>query len=214
MKLESFWTETAASFAGRSDALPAKADVAIIGGGFTGLSAARALARRGAQVVVLEARAIAAEASGRNGGHVNNGLAVDTVERVVREEEIACDFRRGGKLKLASRPSHYEALARGFERLRREADPEVLQALVPHRRTYTTTDTLHNHFRTTPDNRLVFGGRARFALSSPRSEAKSGVVLREQLAGNPRPLRAAVVPTCRRPVLPHQEQVRLKKDNQ
>lgn len=325
MKLESFWTETAARFEGRSDTLPAKADVVVIGGGFTGLSAARALAKRGAQVVVLEAGAVAAEASGRNGGHVNNGLAVDyatvaarvgtpqaaawyrayddavdTVERIVREEAIACDFQRRGKLKLASRPAHYEALARSFPQLHREADPEVelvppervrdeigsdrfaggllykksaqmhmgrfgrglaeaaarhgalihdytpvdrlerlrgqahrvytrrgsidaaqvllatgatrigafssfsfwrrrivpigsfiivteplgegtLKALLPNRRTYTTTDTLHNYFRTTPDHRLVFGGRARFALSSPRSDAKSGHVLRQQL---------------------------------
>src|SRR5687767_14777073 len=77
MQLESFWTESAAAFEGRSDALPGKADVVVVGGGFTGLSAARALARRGAEVVVLEAGAVAAEASGRNGGHVNNGLAVD-----------------------------------------------------------------------------------------------------------------------------------------
>lgn len=325
MKLESFWTETAARFEGRSDTLPAKADVVVIGGGFTGLSAARALAKRGAQVVVLEAGAVAAEASGRNGGHVNNGLAVDyatvaarvgsqraaawyrayddavdTVERIVREESIDCDFQRRGKLKLASRPAHYEALARSFPQLQREADSEVelvppdrvrdeigsdrfaggllykksaqmhmgrfgrglaeaaarhgaqihdytpvdrlerlqgqahrvytrrgsidaaqvllatgatrigafssfsfwrrrivpigsfiivtepleegmLKALLPNRRTYTTTDTLHNYFRTTPDHRLVFGGRARFALSSPRSDAKSGHVLRQQL---------------------------------
>jgi glycine/D-amino acid oxidase-like deaminating enzyme len=76
MKLESFWTDTTPAFEGRSDALPGKADVVVVGGGFTGLSAARTLALRGASVVVLEAGAIAAEASGRNGGHVNNGLAV------------------------------------------------------------------------------------------------------------------------------------------
>ena len=58
--------------------------------------------------------------------------AVDTVERIVREEEIACDFHRRGKLKIAGRPAHYEALARGFERLRREADSEV--ELVPPQR--------------------------------------------------------------------------------
>jgi len=327
MKLESYWTDSAAPYEGRTDALPTKADVVVVGGGFTGLSAARALARRGASVVVLDAAGVAAEASGRNGGHVNNGLAVDfatvaarvgseraaawyrayddavdTVERIVREEAIACNFERRGKLKLASRPAHYEALARSFERLRSDADPQVelvppervheeigssrfaggllfrksaqmhmgqfgrglaeaaarsgaliydhtpverlqrlrghahrvhtsrgdidagqvllatgatrvgafssfsfwrrrivpigsfiivtepldaqlAQALLPQRRTYTTTETLHNYFRLTPDNRLVFGGRARFALSSPRSDAKSGQVLREQLVG-------------------------------
>jgi glycerol-3-phosphate dehydrogenase len=70
MKLESFWTDTASSFEGRTEALPERVDVAVVGGGFTGLSAARALARRGARVAVLEAGSVAAEASGRNGGHV------------------------------------------------------------------------------------------------------------------------------------------------
>ena len=154
MKLESFWTDTTPAFEGRKDALPAKADVVVVGGGFTGLSAARARALRGASVVVVEAGSVAAEASGRNGGHVNNGLAVDyatvaarvgteraaawyrayddavdTVERIVRDEAIQCDFRRGGKLKLASKPAHYDALVMGFERLRREADAQV--ELVP-----------------------------------------------------------------------------------
>ncbi|WP_332752454.1 FAD-dependent oxidoreductase, partial [Hydrogenophaga sp.] len=64
MKLESFWTDTTAAFEGQTDALPAKADVVVVGGGFTGLSAARTLAMRGAHVVVLEASAVAAEASG------------------------------------------------------------------------------------------------------------------------------------------------------
>jgi len=41
--------------------------------------------------------------------------AVDTVERVVREERIDCDFARRGKLKLAARPAHYDELARGFD---------------------------------------------------------------------------------------------------
>jgi glycine/D-amino acid oxidase-like deaminating enzyme len=88
--------------------------------------------------------------SGRNGGHVNNGTsvdfdglaqrlgldqarsiyraydaAVDTVQRIVREEQITCAFRRGGKIKLAAKPQHYEKIARGFEILNREADPDT-----------------------------------------------------------------------------------------
>ena len=120
MKLESYWTDSAPAFEPAARCMPAQVDVAIVGGGFTGLSAALALARRGASVVVLEAgERVAAEASGRNGGHVNNGLAVDyaevaakvgaerargwyraydaavdTVERIVREEAIDCDFLR------------------------------------------------------------------------------------------------------------------------
>ena len=50
------------------------ADVAIIGAGFTGLSAALALAKRGAKVVVLESETIGWGASSRNGGMVLTGL--------------------------------------------------------------------------------------------------------------------------------------------
>src|SRR6266702_8442539 len=147
MKLDSYWTDTAPRFTG-AEAGPAEGpvDVAVIGGGFTGLSAALALAQRGAVVALLEAGKVASAASGRNGGHVNNGTAVDfgglveklglpaaralyhaydaavdTVERIVREQQITCDFHRCGKIKLAAKPEHYEKLARGFELLHREA---------------------------------------------------------------------------------------------
>ena len=43
---------------------------------------------------------------------------------------------------------------------------------MPTRRTATTTKNIGNYFRISPDNRLIFGGRARFALSSPASDAE------------------------------------------
>jgi glycine/D-amino acid oxidase-like deaminating enzyme len=323
MKLESYWTDTAPRFTGaEARAVEGAADVAVIGGGFTGLSAALALAQRGAVVAVLEAGKIASAASGRNGGHVNNGTAVDfgglveklglsaaralyhafdaavdTVERIVREHQIACDFRRCGKIKLAAKPEHYEKLARGFELLHREADSETelvpasrlreevgsdrfhgglvhaksaqlhmgrfgaglaeaaqrhgarlfenapvtrlnrmagggrqvvtprgtvtakqvliatgpsmtgpfgyfrrriipvgsfilataplttaeVDAIMPTRRNATTTKHIGNYFRIAPDNRLIWGGRARFALSNPTSDVKSGRILEKSL---------------------------------
>src|SRR5215211_3750190 len=54
--------------------LPEKVDIAIIGGGFTGLSAARTLAKQGVNVIVLEAETIGWGASSRNGGMVLTGL--------------------------------------------------------------------------------------------------------------------------------------------
>src|SRR5450830_846052 len=269
----------------------------------------------------------AAEASGRNGGHVNNGLAVDyaevaakvgverarawyhayddavdTVARLVDQEQIACDFRRHGKLKLATRPGQMEALQRSAERLiadRVDLDVAVLDAaqvhaevqserfhggllykrsaqmhmgrfahglalaaekhgavihtdtevrrlerigstcahrvhtvrgtilakqvllatgasrhgaygtfgwlrrrivpigsfivateplgaerataLLAQQRTYTTVANIHHYFRMTADHRLIFGGRARFAISSPQSDAASGEILRAGL---------------------------------
>ena len=55
-------------------ALPNDVDVVIVGAGFTGLSAALALARRNLHVAVLEAQTIGWGASSRNGGMVLTGL--------------------------------------------------------------------------------------------------------------------------------------------
>jgi glycine/D-amino acid oxidase-like deaminating enzyme len=92
----SLWAATAEEPA--PQALPlegmAKADVAIIGGGFTGLSAALHLAETGAEVLVLEAEEPGFGASGRNGGQVIPGLKQDPDELVAlfgleRGERIA-----------------------------------------------------------------------------------------------------------------------------
>ena len=76
--LTSLWQETAAPppatvpLDGDRDA-----DVAIVGGGYTGLSTALHLALAGAKAVVLEQDAIGFGASGRNGGQVNPGIKID-----------------------------------------------------------------------------------------------------------------------------------------
>ena len=125
--------------------LPQSADVAVIGGGFTGLSAARTLAQRGAKVAVLEAENVGWGASCRNGGMVLSGLklgtpilvarygreatqrmyaasleSIDFVETIVREENIACDFSRCGHLEVACKARHFEEFRRGAETIERE----------------------------------------------------------------------------------------------
>ncbi len=149
MKYLSYWHDTAPVFTGgQGSPVAGRYDVAVIGAGFTGLNAARKLARQGVSVAVLDAAHIGAGASGRNGGHVNNGLAhgygdakahlgteraqalyrafdqsIDMIEDVIAEEGIACDFRRAGKLKLASKPSHVAGLRANQELIAREVDP-------------------------------------------------------------------------------------------
>ena len=111
--------------------LPESADVAIIGAGFTGLAAALSLAKRGAKVVVLESETIGWGASSRNGGMVLTGMklgvnklismygreltrrmyaasleTIGSVERIVNEENIACDFARTGHLEVACKQAH------------------------------------------------------------------------------------------------------------
>ncbi|MGN7158368.1 NAD(P)/FAD-dependent oxidoreductase [Sphingomonas sp. SAFR-052] len=318
MKLESYWLDSGERFArAEHGPVPARASVVVVGGGFTGLAAARALAMAGTDVVVVEAGRIAGEASGRNGGQCNNGIAgdfaaliarfgierataiyrafdkgVDRVEAIVAEEAIACDFTRNGKLKLADKPEHVAKLAAQAELLSQTVEPDIrliakadlaqeigsdafhggllfprsgslhmgrfatgladaaarhgaklyadaaltgidripggrhrlttkrgtieadavllatgasmagpfrwlrrrivpigsfivateplgdlARAIMPRRRNGTTTRNVGNYFRLTADDRLIFGGRARFALSSPRSDARSGAIL-------------------------------------
>src|SRR5260370_41312611 len=117
-----YWLTTASMPSGTAGELPANADVAVIGAGFTGLSAARTLARRGVQVAVLEANSIGWGASSRNGGMGLTGMkldvetlakrygmeltrrmyagslaSIDLVEPIIREENIACHFSRCGR---------------------------------------------------------------------------------------------------------------------
>ena len=88
--------------------LPESVDVAVIGAGFTGLSAARTLAKRGAKVVVLEAETIGWGASSRNGGMVLTGLKLEAqADFDVRPRASAanvCGVARVDRLRGEDRP--------------------------------------------------------------------------------------------------------------
>jgi glycine/D-amino acid oxidase-like deaminating enzyme len=130
--------------------IPEKADVAIIGGGYTGLSAALTLAKRGAKVVVLEAETMGWGASSRNGGMTLTGLkpamqtvvkkygretarelfqcsidSVATVEQIIKEENINCGFARTGHLLAANKPKHFEVLKNEVEFMAKEFNHKV-----------------------------------------------------------------------------------------
>jgi glycine/D-amino acid oxidase-like deaminating enzyme len=146
-----YWLTTAAFL--KTDAsrpLPVRVDVAVIGAGFTGLSAARTLARRGAKVCVLESETIGWGASSRNGGMVLSGMklgvnklismygreltqrmyaaslaTIDCVEQIIGEEAIDCDFSRCGHLEVACKQKHFDDYARQAEVIAREFNHEL-----------------------------------------------------------------------------------------
>ena len=96
-----------------------RADVAVVGGGLTGLSAALHLLEKGAQVVVVEADEIGSGASGRNGGFVVPHFARGEPDDVVR------NLGEGGERLVASRrqlgPGAVRARRATRDRVRRRA---------------------------------------------------------------------------------------------
>jgi len=151
MKEKNFWLDTVAEPAtGASGSLPDRADVAVIGGGFCGLSAARTLAQRGVRAVLLEAESLGWGASCRNGGMVLTGMklpvptlikrygreavqrmyaasleSIDLVERIVKEEGIDCDFSRCGHLEVACKQAHFDDYAAAAARIKGEFNHEL-----------------------------------------------------------------------------------------
>lgn len=119
------------------------ADVVVVGGGFTGLSAALHAAEAGFSVVLLEGRRIGWGASGRNGGQMIPGMrwgaaeltakfgddlarqlvslansAGDLVRGRIARHAIACDMRQG-HFHAAAKPAHLDAMKRELAVLER-----------------------------------------------------------------------------------------------
>ncbi len=136
MQTEPLWTDALLESQRAIPAeLPVKADVAVVGAGLTGLSAALTFLRQGATVAVLERGPIGAGASSRSLGIMTTGLrlpievifkrygeavghifwqasisAIDLVGELVADEELDCGFERRGHVLLAARPRHFRRM--------------------------------------------------------------------------------------------------------
>lgn len=140
-----FWWEAAPRRSTPPAQLPPTADAVIVGSGFTGLSAALTLLRRGRHAVVLDSDVPGYGASTRNGGQIGSGnqkfrvktlmalrgeekaiamlhdgvRMLDYIEELIATEKIECHFRRCGRFRAAILPKHYEAMARDMEDLKK-----------------------------------------------------------------------------------------------
>lgn len=148
MKTIPFWLDDFSPPEGLyTSQLPTQVDVAVVGGGYTGLSAAYNLAKSGIETAVLEQSRLGAGASSSNAGIVTTGFrqslanlfdlhgealgrqlwqasldAVDLVGEIVADEQINCDFNRKGHLTLAARPSHFTLMQKLAAWLQAELD--------------------------------------------------------------------------------------------
>jgi glycine/D-amino acid oxidase-like deaminating enzyme len=127
-----YWWATMPTLPDRSGrALPDTVDVAVVGGGYTGVAAGRKLALQGARTVVLEAETLGWGGATRNGGIAHPGFkwgpatlrkrygpelatalygetiqAADLVAGLIRDQGIDAELRYNGYLELAWAPSH------------------------------------------------------------------------------------------------------------
>jgi glycine/D-amino acid oxidase-like deaminating enzyme len=151
IKEKNYWLETVTwPPAQAAPGPPDDIDVAVVGAGYCGLSAARTLAKRGVNVAVLEAESFGWGASSRNGGMVLTGMklpvptlikrygreavrrmyaasldTIDCVEQIVREENIDCNFSRCGHLEVACKQSHFDGYEESAALIKREFNHEL-----------------------------------------------------------------------------------------
>lgn len=137
LKLTPYWWDEVPRPALTNQDLPRQVDVAIIGSGYTGLSAALQTARGGRDTLVLDAGDAGFGCSTRNGGQISTSIkpgfaalakrrgpecafaiikegqnSLAWAEAFITTEKISCDFRVVGRYHAAHSAGKYEALAR------------------------------------------------------------------------------------------------------
>ena len=148
---KNFWATTVDSpVVVASPNLSDSLDVAVVGGGYCGLSAARTLAKRGVSVAVFEAETFGWGTSSRNGGMVLTGMklpvptlikrygkevvrkmyaasldSIDCVEQIVHDESIECDFSRCGHLEVACKQAHFDGYEESAACIKREFNHDL-----------------------------------------------------------------------------------------
>lgn len=149
-----YWLEDAPLRQPDPQPLPPRADLVVVGSGYTGLAAAIAAAEGGMSVLVLDRGAIGAGCSTRNGGQLSSSIKPElgkltarhgaTLARQIRDEgyaalthaqdliarhAIACDWRQTGRYLAAHSPKQYEGLERWAEARHNAGEPAI--TLVP-----------------------------------------------------------------------------------
>jgi glycine/D-amino acid oxidase-like deaminating enzyme len=133
------------------------------------------------------------EAAARQGAAIHEKAPVEQVRRVGGTKHELVTPRgtiRADKVLVAtsgytSRPFRWQqvriAPVGSFIIVTEPLGKDVCDQLMPTRRMAADSKNLLYYFRITPDHRLLFGGRARFAMSSPQSDEKSGRILQQAM---------------------------------
>jgi gamma-glutamylputrescine oxidase len=154
LKTTPYWWEAAGPQSTPEAPLPERVDVAIVGSGYCGLSAAIELSAAGRSVVVLDAGELGIGASTRSGGMVTGGqkfvvsgalkshgparqqriledakASLDHIEELIQRHSLEADYVRCGRLILAWTPGHYARL-QGWAKLLETYAPGTIE-LVP-----------------------------------------------------------------------------------
>jgi glycine/D-amino acid oxidase-like deaminating enzyme len=163
-----YWWEAAPPSNAAVSAPPDRVDVAIVGAGYCGLSAALELRRHGVGVLAMDAGRIGHAASSLNGGMVAGSLKLDHadlaqafgperatalleestrclpfLEELLAREAIDCHYRRTGRFVGAHCPSAYADLGRRLETTKKLTGADAW--LVPRLRQHEEIDTEHYH---------------------------------------------------------------------